>query len=1002
MGFLKKIIDYFSAKRYNRKIKGYLVFLDKELSVFKQIEFDNTIIEMSNKISLSRKYIDTLTFLSEQKERIEKHNFKVEDLKCKFDKIINDNAYNYILTNIFDYPIEKLQKYNEIALEINDYYIPDNFPQKKVYEQYMQGLGDIIDNYQIVIKQFSLVKEYKNILNSLKDEYIDSYKKTRILKPIHDLENNISSCSKKFYPLPVINENIIKSYNEQFIEKHLTDSVFDNVNGLSLDNDQRRAILCDPYSNLVIAGAGSGKTLTICGKVKYLTETLNYSPDDILLLSYSASSANDLSKKISRIGASFKVKTFHALGLEILNKANCKKYAIEEQFPAYIKQYFEKELANNPVMMNLIIQYFGLYLYKPDNDKTYQDDGELFEDLKRKNYTTLKDKLKSLKINSYETIRNEFVKSYEELIIANFLFINGVNYEYERSYEIDTSTPDKRQYTPDFYLSDYGIYLEHYGINKQFRAPQYDKQTEERYLEGINWKRATHKLNNTICIETYSYEFNDNTIFENLINRLKQHGIEIKPLSEEEINNAIQSIIQGIDFASFLNLIATFLNLYKSQYSDDKAFEMLSQKECPTLYSAERTKVFLMICKEVYNYYIKSIRIQNKIDFDDMILQATASLDDLLAYKYKYVIVDEFQDISQSRMKFLKKLIEHGSSKLFAVGDDWQSIYRFSGCDINIFLHFNDYFHDVEKNYIVSTHRNSQDLQNIVEPFITANPEQYIKHIKSDIRQELPVRLIYHNDNKLGAFNKVIKEISKINNHANILVLGRNRRDVDSLISDNIQVENYDRIYHDRYPNLNISYKTVHQSKGLEEDFVILISGENALNGFPNQMEDDPILDLVLSKKSDFLFAEERRLFYVALTRTRSIVYLLSDKTNQSAFIKEIKERIYIDNPDLLKENSGEKYLCPWCKSGRLILRESSEFNTFYGCSNYPYCKYTINDLKAVRTNLKCPSCGDFLTVRNGKNGKFIGCHNYPRCRYTSSLTETTDKQYLKKSIGFI
>ena len=152
-------------------------------------------------------------------------------------------------------------------------------------------------------------------------------------------------------------------------------------------------------------------------------------------------------------------------------------------------------------------------------------------------------------------------------------------------------------------------------------------------------------------------------------------------------------------------------------------------------------------------------------------------------------------------------------------------------------------------------------------------------------------------------------------------------------------------------------------------------------------MEDDRLLQLVLGDESPFLFAEERRLFYVALTRTRSIVYILSDRINTSIFVEEIEARSNIENPELIKRDDLKRFLCPWCKSGNLVIRESAETgNSFYGCANYPFCGYTINDLKAVATNNRCPECGDFLVIRNGSNGRFIGCHNYPRCRHTRQL----------------
>ena len=655
---------------------------------------------------------------------------------------------------------------------------------------------------------------------------------------------------------------------------------------------------------------------------------------------------------------------------------------------------------NDKIAAFSVFQFYTLYLYDSFNEeKQYDDEGQLFEALKKQDYTTLKDKLAIHKdsIEKHETMKNEIVKSKEELIIANWLFMNGVKYQYEKSYEKETSTPNKRQYTPDFYLEDYNIYLEHYGINKEGRAPQYTEEQEQSYLSGMEWKRNIHSFYKTTCLETFSYEFADGTIFDKLKTILENNGVELKPLSEEEINEALNRIYIGQEFGSLFNLIITFISLYKAQYPDRTGFDELRKVVFSSVYEKLRTDAFLNICESVYDYYIKELHNQKKIDFDDMILQSIEALDITNEFRYKYIIVDEFQDISQSRNRFLEKLISHGNSKLFAVGDDWQAIYRFAGCDVNIFLKFGSLYKDTKINKITSTHRNSAELQEIVEPFITANPEQYKKHIRSEIHQEKPVRIIYHNKDRKQAFITAIKNIYKMNKNANVLVLGRNRHDVDCLISKKYILKDYDEIISLDYPTLQINYKTVHQSKGLECEYVILISGEDSKYGFPNKMEDDKLLQLVLSDKSNYPYAEERRLFYVALTRTKSIVYILSDKNSISTFVEEIEEYSSVENPEILKDRDENDAYCPACKSGILVLKTSGTTKeSFFGCANYPYCNYTINDLKAVAKNNRCPVCNDFLVLRDGKYGRFLGCHNYPRCTQTKQLDN--DQQYYKRS----
>ncbi len=995
MKLFKNAIRYFYIKNISRRLKKRVNCYSFNFLIFQELNLPEEDLVLADELRGISKYKGQVSFFDDLKDRINNHNSKVLALKIEFDKIILNHSKETILSHIDEYNIDRLRNFNQIALSIGEFTLPDSFEKKDSYLRYMRDLGEIIEDYTKILEQYSLIKDFKAISFSFEDVYLDKEAGDKILEPARSLLEKVKAYGTKYYEIPFLDEKIIERHNEQYIQDHLCEPIFDDVNGKCLDEEQRRAVLCDPKSNLTIAGAGAGKTLTICGKVKWLLHSKKARTDEILLLSYSKASAEDLASKAKKISENLKVKTFHSLGLEILNHTFGRKRAIEEQLKANIARYFQEELIKDPETADRIFRFFSLYLYADTSqNKKYKTDGERFEDLKASDFRTLKDKLRALSndISKLETLQKEYVKSYEELVIANFLFVNGIHYEYERAYEIETSTLQKRQYTPDFYLKDYDIYLEHYGIDKDGRAPQYSEEAEKEYLQGIKWKREIHAVNQTTCLETYSYEFQNGQIFENLKNKLIKEGIELKPLSQEEILDTLHTIYKGQEFSSLLNLITSFLSLYKAQYPDENGFEQLKSHYFSSVYDKNRAFEFLEICKSIYSYYVATLHAENKIDFDDMILQSISALDQTIDFKYKYVIVDEFQDISQSRAAFLKKIISHGNSKLFAVGDDWQAIYRFAGCDINIFLHFSQYFDDSKINFITTTHRNSKELQSVVEPFIMANPEQYIKHMRSELHQDSPVHIIYHDKNRLDGLTTALRKISKIDTAAEVLILGRNRKDIDSVRSNKVTVKDYSQVVHKDFPKMNLLYKTVHQAKGLESNYVILISGENAKNGFPNKMEDDDLLNLVLSSNSKFEFAEERRLFYVALTRTRSVVYILSDSNRPSLFVREIENRVKIEE-EFLNPNFSDKRLCPWCKTGKLILRKTKWQKDFYGCSNFPYCRYVINDIKAVHLDNRCPDCGDFLVVRESRYGKFLGCHNYPRCKYTRQLKESSEDE---------
>lgn len=911
-----------------------------------------------------------------------KHNSDVVRLTgeiTEFDK-------EKILENALIYDHSKIITYYQIEKELDNYI---NLSEDII--SFKNEAILIYDNFEIIKQQKMLFEDKKTVFGEISssNEYLDYNYVDFLIEKDNQINEQLKEYKILFYDFDAYRniKEFIEDCKKEFLIKNKNNSLFDNINNRSLDDEQRESVLTDELSTLVVAGAGSGKTLTICGKVKYLLKEKKIEPEEILLISYSKKSADDLQLKVSSIDKRLMVGTFHKIGLSILKEIHNKIFMVEDQYEAIIEKYFRDEIKNKTYMFQTILTYYGLYISSNKRDKKYENEGELFENLKKKQFLTLKSKLRDN--NKLKTLKKEYVKSFEEMAIANWYFINGIDYVYEAPYAYDVSTKDKRQYMPDFYLPKYNLYHEHYGVNKDGNAEQYNGPEAQAYVDSMKWKRNTHIQNQTDCLETYSYEFDDGSIFEKLEKVLKEKGVVFNPLPNTDIFNALESIYEDLAFKSFIDLTRTFLSLYKARYRDESEFDKLMNFDFKNAYERKRAKLFLTIAKDVYLYYMEYLRKEGKIDFDDMILKSIEELDKTNNFKYRYVIVDEFQDISLSRMLFLKKLISHGHSKLFAVGDDWQSIYRFSGCDLNIFLHFQNYFGVSAITKINTIHRNSQELQDVAGSFIKKNPEQFDKRINSCKHLEHPIKIMYYSDKKYNAFLDILKEISKLDNKANVLILGRNNKDFESISLDNrIYIsfkkskETNTEVKVRDYPDMKLSYSTVHGSKGLEADYVIIINADDSILGFPSKMEDDELLNLVLDSNSNYEYAEERRLWYVALTRTKNYTYIIANSENPSIFVKEIKDQCLIMNPNM--EATCENNIpCPYCKSGHLVLRTNkTDGNKFYGCSNYPYCDYSINDIRAVTRNKKCKICGDFLVYRKGTWGAFYGCHNYPRCDY--------------------
>lgn len=325
-------------------------------------------------------------------------------------------------------------------------------------------------------------------------------------------------------------------------------------------------------------------------------------------------------------------------------------------------------------------------------------------------------------------------------------------------------------------------------------------------------------------------------------------------------------------FFSLKQTIITFISLFKANGYSVSYFCQLDVNEYHDL---------LSIIVDIYCLYYQELRSQNMIDFDDMLLLANEKLNnEEVDVHYKYIIIDEFQDTSLVKLNLIKSLQKVTGSKLFVVGDDFQSIYKFTGCNIDIFINFSKYVKYAKTVKLTHTYRNSQQLVDVASHFILKNKYQIYKHIVSSKRRDKPIKIVnYHK----YVLNELLDYLMK-NGEDNILLLGRNNNDINKYLNDNLTKNGDDIRYKDS--DLMIHYLTVHRSKGLESDCVVLLNLYDDILGFPCKLKDSKILYLI-NKGEKYLYEEERRLFYVALTRTKKDIYLICP-LNMSVFIKEI------------------------------------------------------------------------------------------------------------------
>ena len=795
-------------------------------------------------------------------------------------------------------------------------------------------------------------------------------------------------------------------HNKQFIKNKLKEyeEYFDNIldkekKKIKLDLEQRIAILTDEDYNLIIAGAGSGKTTTMIAKIKYLIEKCHVSSNEILAISFARKNVLELDQKLNQIyKLNVDTKTFHKLGIEIIKAyENIPVRVISENDKKnIILNYLKKEIYKNKENLRETINFLSCYFHADPNMAEFDN----FEEYKKYKYDTEYMSLKS-NLGEYNktiinkrkkskiSIKYEFLRSYQELEIANFLYLNNIEYEYEKKYPF---SDNNTVYYPDFTIKqgENIIYLEHFAINQNGTSEIFDTQTTTKYNHEIDIKKQLHDQYHTKLICTYANYNDGKSLLFHLKELLIKNGFILKKKREEEIYQKLFETSKDTEFFAYLVLALSFISKFKLQKKKIEDFDrMISETDI------ERTKEFLKLTKKIYEHYEQTLKNEGKIDFEDMIIKAIYDLKHIkkenIPFHYQYIIVDEYQDISDQRFELLQELTRMLNSKIIAVGDDWQSIFAFAGSNVTLFTKFKEAMGYAEILKIQNTYRNSQELIDVASEFVEKNKEQIHKELRSNIHLKTPVIIYSYDDNDKKTWNKamliskIISDIKKeYSTQHQILLIGRYNFDIENLFHTNLfQKGENDKISAVNEPDMNITFSTAHGSKGSEFDSVIIINAIDSTFGFPSKIKDDPVF-LAIENKPTLEYAEERRLFYVALTRTKSRVYIIVPTSKPSPFVIELKKNNnvkFMDNVIQEYQNNWENLKCPKC--GYYLKKEYfNEMQQYiYRCTNEKeVCNFMTTELVYKVPIQKCSKCSGYMILKKvipEKNLLMIGCTNY-------------------------
>ena len=884
----------------------------------------------------------------------------------------------------------------------------------------------MIDEYRNTIEYFTVLKNSGMLSSFCIQNGISDLLVEKVISQYGDINTLVEIANEKFI------------YAQMDLEKEYLDNVLKDVDSdIVLDDDQRRVVLTDEDYCLVIAGAGAGKTTTVAAKVKYLVDKKNIAPSQILVVSFTNKAVKELKEKIQNaLGIECPIATFHSTGNDIIHKNSPdEKLNIVENSKLYfvIRDYFRESILKNESVVNRLIMFFASYFEAP-----YEGDdlNSFFNNIAKANFSTMRSDLEDFKREVIDartkksvTIQNEVLRSHQEVEIANFLYLNNIDYEYEPIYKYNIQYSHK-PYTPDFiiYQGDKVAYIEHFGLTEKGENDRYSQDEIEQYKRAINNKILLHKKHNTMLIYTFSAYNDKQSLTTHLKEQLEAKGFELKARSNKEVMEMLVAGEENRYVRKLINLICRFISNFKvNGYNADEFNRMYHSTQ------NVRSRLFLEICHDCYLEYDRWLKENNAVDFEDMINESARLLREVKEMKqkldFKYVIVDEYQDISRQRFDLTKALADVTDAKIIAVGDDWQSIYAFSGSDISLFTKFEEKMGYAKMLKIVKTYRNSQEVIDIAGNFIQKNREQITKRLISPKNIKDPV-IIYTYDstrkspkqNRRSGVNYAIAHAVEIaieqlleykkqegKKPGTILLLGRYAFDGDHLEKSGLfeYINRGNKLKSVKYPSLDITFMTVHSSKGLGYDDVIIVNGRNETYGFPSKIEDDPVLSFVIRGDRSIDYAEERRLFYVAMTRTKNRVFFIAPEKNPSEFLLELKH----DYKNVVLRgnwNEGEvtgmdKKVCPLCGYPMQLKYKKAYGLRLYICSNEPeICGFMTNDIRGGKMAIqKCDECRDgYLIVKAGRDRSFLlGCTNYKSDG--TGCNKTVNKRYYYDKMGY-
>lgn len=689
----------------------------------------------------------------------------------------------------------------------------------------------------------------------------------------------------------------------------------------SLNDKQREAVVSEDKRLLVLAGAGSGKTKTLLQKLIYLIEEKGVSPSSILAITFTKNATNEMIDRLiisadqtgeyekllfdKRLSKAEKdkerfqqqrkykwidgltVRTFHSFCYSILRNYGVNEFDNKFRIIGDEKRDEEDELSKHVAPETVFEVVHKLLIEQCD-------DTEFLLQLKRYILDYIIDKIHLKKTDGkylpkdgkyFTTLDGTKVRSKSEQFIADWFYRHSIKYEYEPLLNVKDFA-----FHPDFYIPEANLYIEHVS-DKSFST----KDKEEQFQKG-----------NLLLVKTFEAMTKDSALFNHTLDKVVKNRLPANYHKTVSLNYKEEFNGYHEDVKDFVAQIMRITDMIKVENID---FDLVLENARKDQH--ERVRNFYELAIPIVKKYVHYCTDKSYLDFNDLISRSTSlfhnheDIANKYKSKYQYILVDEFQDVNNLQVELIKLLLTD-QTQLFCVGDDWQSIYGFRGSNVSYIVDFENHFPNSKAIKLNLNYRSTQNIVGASNEVIKHNKFKVEKEIQASKKSEHKI-VVYSGSNQdeniQFCFDKVKELLQDGLTNDDILFLYRRSKMYSP--------------YFFRFKNegMRVQSKTIHAAKGLEAKVVFIIGLTEGNGGFPDIWLEDRIFQVIKKANHDLLMEEERRLFYVAITRAKDKLFLITEKGNESSFLKEIPETFTVKTSIPIKSVVEKVITCDKCYS---------------------------------------------------------------------------------------